>query len=129
MSKQTKRIAVGITAVLVILGLAIGGKMFMDKKAHNQNLEYQRQAALTLKKEEPRATKVVFKGEGSSDGIGLPWSIDADVTVNGQVFVMGLERNRIGIVFGDKYEPSKNTDVSDSPLEVIYGNGEREIIK
>lgn len=107
----------------------------MDNK-ENENIANQRLAALTLRKEEPQATKVVFKYEGGHPGYGVPWLVGAEVTISGETFKYNLETNNAErVIFSnleesEKFEKIRETSSGRSNnLEVIYFNGEREVIK
>lgn len=136
MKKRKKGLMIGILSfVIIALIIVIGGKMYMDNKEKG-NIENQRLAALTLRKEEPHATKVIFKYEGGQPGIGGPWVAGAEVTMGGETFKYNLETdNSERVVFSnleeaEKYEEIKKKSVSSSTdLEVVYFNGEREVLK
>lgn len=121
--------------VIITLITVIGGKVYMDNKEKG-NIENQRLAALTLRKEEPHATKVIFKFEGGQPGIGVPWVAGAEVTMGGETFKYNLETdNSERVVFSnleeaEKYDEITNKELSQEyPLEVIYSNGEHEVLK
>ncbi len=100
---KRKKLTTGIIFIVsVILIVIIGGKMYTSHK-EKQNLENQYLAALTLRKEYPKATKVVFTTEGGRVGFGS-WGVSADVTIDSEVFVMGLHTDRVGSIHfgGDK---------------------------
>ncbi len=73
--------------------------------------------------------------EGGRVGFGS-WGVSADVTIDSEVFVMGLHTDRVGSIHfgGDKNKKKydeiidKNTKKSVS-LEVEYSDGKQEIIK
>ncbi|MEY8444573.1 hypothetical protein AALA52_10110 [Lactococcus ileimucosae] len=134
--KKSILISVGILTAIA-LALGIGGKKYMNAQTHEKNLENQRQAALSLKKEEPHVTKVVFTSEGSYPGVGIPWTVGAKVMMGGEVFNMSLRKDKILIInYGtdeakmNKYdEIHKKTPFNVIPMEIIYSNGKREVIK
>lgn len=136
MSKVKKKLIFGLLLIVIIaLILVVGGKLYMTNK-ENKNLENQRQAALTLKKEEPNVTKVVFTNEGASPGIGVPWTVEAKVTIDKEVFKMFLNKDEVmGPVFENddkakKYdEVTKEKPIIKKPLEVIYSNKKSEVFK
>ena len=136
--KKSLVVVVSLAAVIVILLLGIGGKRYMDSKKMDTNLENQRKAALALKKEEPQATKIVFTSEGSHPGIGIPWTVGAEVTMDGEVFNMSVEADGdYSINLGkdeDNYKSNKlkeikNKKIVEHNLEVIYSDGKSEEIK
>ncbi len=131
--KQRKR---SIVVVIVILLLGIGGKGYMDRQKKDTNLDNQRKAALALKNEEPHATKIVFTSEGSRPGIGVPWTVGAEVTMDGEVFNMSVEADGdYSVNFdtteeGNRYdEIHKRKENDKRSLEVIYSNGKNEEMK
>lgn len=137
MKKRKKGLVIGILSLVIIaLIIVIGGKMYMSNKEKG-NIENQRLAALMLRKEEPNATKVFFTSEGSHPGIGLPWTVGAEVTIDNDVFNMSLETDEISIInYGtDKKKMEKYTELRDkkntssTSLEVVYSNGEREVLQ
>lgn len=136
MKKRKKGLVIGILSfVIIALIIVIGGKLYMNKK-EKQDRANQRLAALTLRKEEPHATKVVFKYEGGQPGVGVPWVVGAEVTLDGEIFKYNLETdNSERVVFSnleeaEKYEEIKKKSVSSSTnLEVVYFNGDREVLK
>lgn len=135
MKKRKKGLTIGILSfVIIALIIVIGGKLYMDNK-EKENLANQRLAALTLKKEEPNASKVIFTTEGHYPGIGVPWSVQAKVTIDKEVFDMFLEKDKVmGGFFESKNEMEKFSNrnrrkpVTEKTLEVIYSNGEQEVI-
>ena len=134
--KKSLVVVVSLAVVIVILLLGIGGKRYMDSKKMDTNLENQRKAALALKKEEPQATKIVFTSEGSHPGIGIPWTVGAEVTMDGEVFNMSVEADGdYSVNFdtteeGDKYDEIHKKKENDKlSLEVIYSDGKSEEIK
>lgn len=125
-----------LVAVIIILVLGIGGKRYMDRKKTDTNYENQRKAALALRKEEPHMTKIEFTSEGSHPGIGIPWTVGAKVTLDDEVFNMSVEADGdYSVDFdtteeGDKYdEIHKKKENVKLSLEIIYSNGEREVVK
>lgn len=135
MSKGKKKLIFGLLSiVIIVLIIAIGGKEYMSNKK-KENLANQRLAALTLKKEEPQATKVVFKYEGGRPGVGVSWLVGAEVTIGGEIFKYNLEiDNAERVVFSNleevnKFKEIKKTADLSKQLEVIYFNGEREVLK
>ncbi|WP_271328090.1 hypothetical protein [Lactococcus muris] len=135
--KKSILISVGILTAIA-LALGIGGKKYMNAQTHEKNLENQRQAALSLKKKEPHATKVVFTSEGSHPGVGIPWTVGAEVTMGGEIYNMSLEaEGDYSINLGkdennyksDKLEEIKSRKVVEHHLEVVYSNGETEVIE
>lgn len=136
MKKRKKGLVIGLLSVVIItLIIVIGGKMYMDNK-EKENLENQRNAALILRKEYPKATKVVFTTEGGRAGFGS-WGVSADVTIDSEVFVMGLHTDRVGSIHfeGNKNKEKKYDEIIDknttksASLEVEYSDGKQEIIK
>ncbi|WP_251713328.1 hypothetical protein [Lactococcus ileimucosae] len=137
--KKSILISVGIlTAIALTIVLSIGGKKYMDARTHEKNLENQRQAALALKKKEPHVTKVEFISEGSYPGVGIPWTVGAEVTMGGEIYNMSLEaEGDYSINLGkdennyksDKLEEIKSRKAVEHHLEVIYSNGETEVIE
>lgn len=140
-NKKTKQkkymmISVSLVAIALVLLLGIGGKKYMSNKKTNTNLENQRKAALALKKEKPHISKIVFTSDGSRPGIGIPWTVGAEVTMDGEVFNMSVESDGdYSVDFdtseeGDKYDEIQNKKGSDKLLlEIVYSNGKREKIK
>ena len=137
MKKRKKGLVIGLLSVVIIaLIIVIGGKFYMDNKEKG-NIENQRLAALMLRQEEPHATKVLFTSDGSHPGIGLPWTVGAEVTIDNDVFDMSLETDEISIInYGtDKKKMEKYTElrekknISNTSLEVVYSNGEREVLQ
>ena len=135
MSKAKKKLIFGLLSIVtIVLIIVIGGKEYMNNK-EKENLANQRLAALALKKEEPQATKVVFKSEGGRPGVGVSWIVGAEVTIGGEIFKYNLEiDNAEGVVFSNleeanKFEEIKKTADLSKQLEVIYFNGEREALK
>ena len=136
MKKTKKGLTTGILSVIVIaLILVIGGKLYMSNK-ENENIENQRTAAFVLRKEYPKATKVVFTTEGGRAGFGS-WGVSADVTIDSEVFIMGLHTDRVGSIHfeGNKNKEKKYDEIIDknttksASLEVEYSDGKQEIIK
>ncbi len=136
MKKRKKGLMIGILSFAIIaLIIAIGGKLYMDNK-EKENLENQRKAALVLRKEYPNASKVLFTTEGGRAGFGS-WGVSADVTIDSEVFVMGLHTDRVGSIHfeGDKNKEKKYDEIIDKnttksvSLEVEYSDGKQEIIK
>jgi hypothetical protein len=108
----------------------------MDNK-EKQNLENQRLSALALKKKEPQVTKVVFNYDaGGKPGLGMPWMVGAEVTMDKEVFQMSLETDGdFSVNFdtheeGEKYDEIHNKKLEVIPsLEIIYNNGTNEVIQ
>lgn len=136
MKNRRKGLMIGLLSLVIItLITVIGEEMYMSNK-EKENLANQRLAALTLKKEEPNATKVVFTTEGHYPGIGVPWSVQAKVTIDKEVFNMFLNKNEVmGAVFEDDNEAKKFSNrnrrkpATEKTLGVIYSNGEQEVIR
>lgn len=142
-NKKTKQkkymmISVSLVAIALVLLLGIGGKKYMSNKKTNTNLENQRKAALALAKEEPHISKIVFTSEGISRGIGMPWSVGADVTMDGEVFFMSVKVNGSHIINlgidennykSDKLDEIKNKKTVKQTVKVIYSNGKSEEIR
>lgn len=137
MKKRKKGFMIGILSLVIIaLIMVVGGKLYMRNK-EKENLKNQRLAALMLRKEEPNATKVLFTSEGLHPGIGLPWTVGAKVTIDNDVFNMSLETDEISIInYGtDKKKMEKYAELRDkkntssTSLEVVYSNGEREVLQ
>lgn len=74
-----------------------------------------------LRKEEPQATKVLFTSEGSHPGIGLPWTVGAEVTIDNDVFDMSLETDKISIInYGtDKKKMEKYTKLREKKIHLM----------
>lgn len=137
MKKRKKGFMIGILSLVIIaLIMVVGGKLYMRNK-EKENLKNQRLAALMLRKEEPNATKVLFTSEGLHPRIGLPWTVGAKVTIDNDVFNMSLETDEISIInYGtDKKKMEKYAELRDkkntssTSLEVVYSNGEREVLQ
>ncbi|MEY8538185.1 hypothetical protein AALM99_06995 [Lactococcus muris] len=138
MKKRKKGLVIGLLSFIIALIIATGGKFYMDnKEKENENIANQRLAALMLRKEEPHATKVLFTSEGSHPGVGLPWTVGAEVTIGNDVFDMSLETDEISIInYGtDKKKMEKYTElrekknIPNTPLEVVYSNGKCEVLQ
>lgn len=107
-----------------------------QERKQDESLSNQRLAAVALKKEKPYVTKVEFKGDGSRPGIGAPWVIGAKATMDGEVFDISLEtEGNTAVHFQGnedkrkRYGEISKEGVDKHPLEVIYSNGEREVLK
>lgn len=139
MKKRKKGLVIGLLSVVIItLIMVIGGKLYMDNQESKQDesLSNQRLAAVALKKEKPYVTKVEFKGNGSRPGLGAPWVIGAKATMDGEVFDISLEtEGNTAVHFQGnedkrkRYEEISKEGINKHPLEVIYSNGEREVLK
>lgn len=136
MKKRKKGLIIGILSFAIIaLIIAIGGKLYMGNK-ENENLENQKSAALELRKKEPLVTKVKFTTEGYRPGFGS-WGVEADVTMDGEVFKTIIHENGSMMVYFDgdetqskKYDEIMNRNSSQKhPLLVIYSNGREEVIQ
>lgn len=137
MKKRKKGLTIGILSFVIIgLIIVIGGKLYMDNK-EKENLENQRLSALALKKKEPQVTKVVFNYDaGGRPGLGMPWMVGAEVTMDKEVFQMSLETDGdFSVNFdtheeGEKYDEIHNKKLEVIPsLEIIYNNGTHEVIQ
>ena len=137
MSKAKKKLIFGLLSIVtIVLIIAIGGKEYMNNK-EKENLANQRLAAIALKKKEPLVTKVVFNYDaGGRPGLGMPWMVGAEVTMDKEVFQMSLETDgNFSVNFdtheeADKYDEIHNRKTKVIPsLEIIYNNGKYEVIQ
>lgn len=126
MSKAKKKLIFSLLSIVtIVLIIVIGGKEYMNNK-EKENLANQRLAALALKKEEPQATKVVFKYEGGSPGVGVSWLAGAEVTIGGEIFKYNLEiDNAEGVVFSNLEEANKFKEIK---KQLIYLNNWKSFI-
>ncbi|KRM20530.1 hypothetical protein FC90_GL000133 [Latilactobacillus graminis DSM 20719] len=97
-------------------------KVKMDKK--NSNLEKQRTAAIGFIRVQSGVEKIEFLKDGFNSGSGI-WSISVNTIVDGKKYEEIL--NEDGLDGGDPL-PDGNTGTA-KPVEVIYSNGRREILK
>ena len=137
MSKTKKKLIFALLSIVIMfLVIVIGGKPYITDK-EKENLADQRLAAIALKKREPLVTKVVFNYDaGGRPGLGMPWMVGAEVTMDKEVFQMTLETDgNFSVNFdtheeGDKYEEIHNKKAKAIPsLEIIYSNGKHEVIQ
>lgn len=100
-------------------------------------LSNQREAALIIKRKEPSASKVVFTNEGYHPGVGLSWSIGAEVTIDNEIFNVFLDlKTGYTVNFGPDMDKANRYDEihsrkieTSNPLVVIYSDGNHEVLK
>lgn len=134
MKKRKKGLTIVLSLVIITLIIVIGGKKYMENK-ENENLANQRLAALALKKEEPLVTKVMFTTDGNQIGFG-PWGVEADVTIEDEVFKTVIHKDGSMVVYfnGNEDESKKYDEIMnkysshEQPLVVIYSNSRKEVI-
>lgn len=135
---------ISVTIILLMSVLVIGGAKHMDKNQKeielNQKkteLSNQREAALIIKRKEPSASKVVFTNEGYHPGVGLSWSIGAEVTIDNEIFNVFLDlKTGYTVNFGPDMDKANRYDEihsrkieTSNPLVVIYSDGNHEVLK
>jgi hypothetical protein len=124
MKKNKKGLLMGILpVVIVVLIIAIGGKLYMINK-ENENIENQRIAAIGFKNVQPGVEEIKFMREGSRAGSGI-WSVGVNVIVNGKKYSEIFVKDGLS---GGEELPEGNTGTK-GPVKVIYSNGKEEVLK
>ncbi|QNE37457.1 hypothetical protein F1C12_00735 [Leifsonia shinshuensis] len=101
----------------------------MERKTNTQeNLANQKRAAeLFLNRPRPGVEEIRFTQEGNRPGLGVSWSVNAVITIEGREYREILGVTGTGAPAGEPL-PETPTTASPTPVTVIYSDGSSEVV-
>ncbi|KRL61415.1 hypothetical protein [Latilactobacillus fuchuensis] len=129
-----KKILIIVSGMFLLLtGIGLGGKVYMDNKA-TKELEYQRESAMSLRNEYTDLEEIIFDKDGgqfskTENDFGT-WYIDVKLKISDNWYEITIGKNggSYGGVDEDFLEEKTGKKTKNS-VKVKYSNGDEAVLK